>query len=205
MSKRVLGNTKQGLLYVISAPAGTGKSTLVEMLLGEFSEVLAESCSVTTRLPRPGEIAEKHYTFVTPSDFASMVGRGEFLEHAEVFGNNYGTLKIEVANLQAQGKHVVLVIDTQGAIQIQAQKIPAVYIFITPPSMEELRKRLFKRRTEDEDHIAERLRWAAEEMKLHDRYDYHIVNDNLEITYQILRSILIAEEHKNVKKEIPCQ
>ena len=180
---------------MISAPAGTGKSTLVDMILGEFSDVVAESCSCTTRKARPGEISEKHYEFLSIEEFESKMEAKEFLEHAKVFGNYYGTRKSEVESLQKAGKHVVLVIDTQGAMQIQG-KVPAVFIFISPPSMEELKRRLFKRRTETEEKIAERLEWAKHELELAPKYDYHIVNDDLAITYQVLRSIFIAEEHK---------
>ena len=195
MSKKVLGNTDQGLLFVISAPAGTGKSTLVEMLLEEFPDEIVETCSCTTRTPRPGEIAERHYEFISIEEFEKRITAGAFLEYARVFGNYYGTRHEEVARLQAQGKHVVLVIDTQGAMKIRPQ-LPAIFIFIAPPSFEELRRRLFKRRTEDEEKIQERLLWAKQEIAMAPHYDYHIINDNLEITYQVLRSILIAEEHK---------
>lgn len=195
MSKKVLGNKKPGLLFVISAPAGTGKSTLVEMILKEFPEEIAESCSSTTRQPRPGEIAKKHYEFISKQEFEEKIAACEFLEYAKVFGNYYGTRKEEVARLQAEGKHVVLVIDTQGALQIMG-KTPAVFIFISPPTFEELRRRLVNRRTEDEEKIQERLLWAKQEIALAPRYDYHIVNDHLDVTYQVLRSIFIAEEHK---------
>lgn len=195
MSKKVLGNKHSGLLFVISAPAGTGKSTLVEMILKEFPGEIAESCSCTTRLSRPGEIAKKHYEFLSTKEFEHKIEDQEFLEYAKVFGNYYGTRKEEVARLQEEGKHVVLVIDTQGALQIM-ETTPAVFIFISPPSFEELRRRLIKRRTEDEEKIQERLLWAKQEIALAPRYDYHIINDYLDVTYQVLRSIFIAEEHK---------
>ncbi len=180
---------------MISAPAGTGKSTLVEMLLKEFPEAVAESCSSTTRHPRPGEIAKHHYEFISVPEFENKIEAGEFLEYASVFGNYYGTRREEVDRLLKLGKHVILVIDTQGALQI-IEKISAVFIFIKPPSFDELRKRLFKRSTESEEKIQERLLWAEQEIEVASRYDYQIVNDNLEVTYQILRSIFIAEEHK---------
>ncbi len=163
MSNKVLGNTRKGLLFVISAPAGTGKSTLVEMILNEFPDFIAESCSCTTRPPRIGEIAERHYEFISDEEFQAKIRAGEFLEHAEVFGYRYGTRTTMVKGLQASGKHVVLVIDTQGAMQIKG-KVPGIFIFISPPSMEELRRRLFKRRTESEEKMEERLAWAKREM-----------------------------------------
>lgn len=199
MSGKLLGNKKPGLLFIISAPAGTGKSTLVEMLLREFPEDIAESCSCTTRTPRPGEIAQKHYEFISQEQFERKIKADEFLEYAKVFGNFYGTRKEEIERLVGHGKHVILVIDTQGALQMKSKlkkDMPATFIFISPPSFDELRRRLYNRKTESEDKIQERLLWAKKEIALADHYDYHITNDDLEITYQILRSIFIAEEHK---------
>lgn len=194
---KILGNSKKGILFVISAPAGTGKSTLAEMLVDEFPDQVTESCSSTTRPPRPGEVQGRHYDFLSPQEFTQRVERGEFLEHVEVFGHLYGTRLEEVERLQKAGKHVLLVIDTQGALQIRERGIPATFIFLAPPSMEELRRRLFKRKTEEEAMIEQRLKWAELELSRRTLYDYTIVNEELEISYQILRSILIAEEHKN--------
>lgn len=195
MSKKILGNPGKRLLFVISAPAGTGKSTLVDMILEEFPSEIAESCSCTTRTPRPNEISNRHYEFLSIEEFEEKIAAHEFLEYAKVFGNYYGTRKEEVTRLHAEGKHVVLVIDTQGAMKIKSQ-LPAIFIFISPPSLEELRRRLFKRRTEDEEKIQERLLWAKQEIAMASHYDYHIINDHLDTTYQVLRSIFIAEEHK---------
>lgn len=191
----MLGNVKKGQLFVISAPAGTGKSTLVEKMVGEFPDVIAESCSTTTRSPRPGEIKGQHYDFVSKIEFEQLKKKGAFLEHAEVFGDFYGTRTDEILRLENEGKHVILVIDTQGAMQVK-RKMEATFIFISPPSHEELKKRLINRKTEDSKTIEKRLAWAKEEMNRIPFYDYHIVNDDLEITYQILKSIFIAQEHK---------
>ena len=196
MNGKLLGNTNRGLLFVVSAPAGTGKSTLIAMLQNEFPDNIIESCSCTTRLPRIGEVTEKHYDFITNEEFEEKIAAQDFLEYAKVFGHYYGTRKEEVDLLLAQGKHVVLVIDTQGALKVQQQKLEAIFIFISPPSFDELRKRLVKRSTEDEERIQERLLWAKQEIGMVSHYDYHIINDNLDVTYQILRSIFIAEEHK---------
>ncbi len=168
----------------------------MEMILEEFPDEVAESCSCTTRQPRPGEIAKKHYEFITIEAFEEKIANKEFIEYAKVFGNYYGTRKEEVERLQRQGKHVVLVIDTQGAMQIMGQ-VPALFIFVFPPSMDELRRRLFKRKTEDEEKIQERLLVAKQELAFASRYDYQIVNDDLTITHQVLKSIFIAEEHHN--------
>ncbi|NGX53325.1 MAG: Guanylate kinase [Chlamydiae bacterium] len=123
------------------------------------------------------------------------------MEHVKLFGNYYGSRKEEIAALQASGKHVVLVIDTQGAMQLKEKLPKAIFIFINPPSVEELRNRLFKRRTEDEEMIKERLDWSKHEIDLARQYDYQITNDNLEVSYQILRSILIAEEHRSASSK----
>lgn len=165
------------------------------MILREFPEEIAQSCSCTTRFPRVGEVKNKDYDFVSVEEFGKKIAANEFLEYAQVFGDYYGTCNEEVARIRAQGKHVILVIDTRGAMQVK-QKVPGIFIFLSPPSFEELRHRLFKRRTEEEEKIQERLVWAKQEMEMVSHYDYHIVNDDLGTAYQILRSIIIAEEHK---------
>lgn len=191
---KTLGTKKKGLAFVISAPAGTGKTTLVRMLMKECPCV-TESVSFTTRKPRPNEIEGRDYFFVSRSEFEQKIEEGEFLEYAEVFGQFYGTSKQMVLEQQAQGKHVVLVIDTQGALQLMGQ-IEAVFIFICPPSLEELKKRLTGRKSESPEMIGMRLSWAQKEISLADRYDYQIVNDDLETAYEVLKAIFVAEEHK---------
>jgi guanylate kinase len=186
---------KAGLLFVVSAPAGTGKTTLVRMLLDEFHQVV-ESVSFTTREPRQNEIPGRDYFFISTEEFEAKIAQGEFLEYAKVFNHYYGTSSVFVASQQHKGKHVILVIDTQGAMQLMG-KLDAVFIFISPPSLEELRARLYRRRSETDEAIAHRLSWAEKEMALFNRYNYHIINDDLKTAYQVLRSILIAEEHKN--------
>ncbi len=186
---------KKGLLFVISAPAGTGKTTLVRMLCKEFPSVV-ESVSFTTRKPRPNEVNGRDYHFIDTAQFERKIGEGEFLEHAQVFGNHYGTSRKFVESEQRQGKHVVLVIDTQGALQLMG-KIDAIFVFISPPSLKELRSRLLSRKSETEESLERRLSWAEKEMTLAKKYNYHIVNDDLKTAYDVLRSILIAEEHKN--------
>lgn len=186
---------KKGLVFVVSAPAGTGKTTLVRMLLEEFHSVV-ESVSFTTRAPRPNEVPSRDYNFISPEEFEEKIDEGEFLEYAQVFGHYYGTSSKFVEAQRQKGKHVILVIDTQGALQLKG-KIDAIFIFISPPSLEELRSRLHRRKSESEEAIVQRLSWAEKEMALASQYDYHIVNDNLKTAYDVLRSILIAEEHRN--------
>jgi guanylate kinase len=198
MSQKVLGNLPEGLIFVLSAPAGTGKTTLVSMLRSEFSCV-TESISSTTRPPRGEEIPGKDYFFLTEAEFEAKIKAGEFLEYAKVFGHYYGTSKEYVTQQREKGKHVVLVIDTQGALQLMG-KFPATFVFVSPPSLQELRERLFKRKTETVEMIEQRLSWAKQEIELAGKYNYHIINDNLHTAYEVLRSILVAEEHKVRKK-----
>jgi guanylate kinase len=191
----LLGALKRGLVFVISAPAGTGKTTLVRMLQSEF-HCLVESVSFTTRKPRPNETDGKDYFFISKEAFEKKIKEGEFLEHAQVFDNYYGTSKTFVEKEREKGKHILLVIDTQGALQLM-KKLDAAFIFISPPSLEELRARLYRRNADTDKTIELRLSWAEKEMALESRYNYHIINENLKTAYDVLRSILIAEEHKN--------
>lgn len=191
---KVLGERKRGLAFVISAPAGTGKTTLVKMLYKEFDCVVG-SISYTTRKPRAGEVNGRDYHFVSREEFEKKISQGDFLEHAVVYNEYYGTSKSYVEKVQASGKHVVLVVDTQGALQLMG-RFAATFIFISPPSLESLADRLKKRRSESEESLKERLSWAAEEMELAHRYNYNIVNDDLNVAYTVLKSIFIAEEHR---------
>lgn len=196
---KLLGNQKNGLVFVISAPAGTGKTTLVRMLRNEFSCVV-ESISYTTRQPRPGEVDGVHYHFIDEKEFKAKIANEEFLEFVSLYGHYYGTGYQAIQELQKQGKHVILVIDTQGAMQLKAMELKcafkAIYIFLKPPSLKILKERLLTRSTENTQVIEKRLDWAKQELVAASQYDYCIVNDDLMIAYQILRSIFIAEEHR---------
>jgi guanylate kinase len=194
MSSKVLGNRQTGLTFVVSAPAGTGKTTLVTMLMNEFSCVQA-SISCTTRPKRPGEIDGVHYLFLSEEEFSKKVEEGEFLEHITLFGWRYGTSRTVVQRMKEEGKHVVLVIDTQGALQLMGKEA-ATFIFLLPPSLEALALRLTERGTESQENIVSRLSEAEREISMARAYQYVIVNDNLHVAYQALRSILIAEEHR---------
>lgn len=195
MSESMLSNFLTGLVFVLSAPAGTGKTTLVRMLSNEFDSVV-ENVSYTTRPPRSNEINGKDYFFISKKEFESKIKEGDFLEYAKVFGYDYGTSCEYVNFQQKRGKHVFLVIDTQGAIQLKKKNFSAIYIFLSPPSLEVLESRLLNRKTENEKTLARRLSWAEQELKKISYYDYHIVNDSLEHAYTVLRSIIIAEEHR---------
>lgn len=193
--RKVLGDRSEGLIFVVSAPAGTGKTTLVRMLAKEFVCV-RESISYTTRLPRGVEVDGRDYHFIDTATFQDKIERGEFLEYAKVFDHFYGTSRSFVDEERKQGRHVVLVIDTQGALALM-QKLSAVFIFISPPNLMELRQRLAGRASESAEAMEKRLSWAEKEMALASRYTYHIVNDHLSVAYDVLRAIFIAEEHKN--------
>lgn len=194
MAEKLLGSKERGQIFIISAPAGTGKTTLVQRLTQEYPCVVT-SISYTTRKPREGEINGVHYNFVSEKEFEKKIAEGDFLEYVRLYESYYGTSLEWVESRLKQGKHVLLVIDTQGAIQLKG-KISATYIFIAPPSIEELRIRLIRRGTETTEKIEQRLEWSKKEMQAAKFYDYYIVNDDLQIAYQVLKSILIAVEHQ---------
>lgn len=194
MEYKILGNNPKGLAFVVSAPAGTGKTTLVSMLTKEFPFVVG-NVSYTTRPPRAGEVNGVHYHYVSVEEFEAKIHSGDFLEYVKLYGYFYGTSRSAVEDQLLQGHHVILTIDTQGAMQLK-NKFPAIYVFLEPPSMEVLRQRLLGRQTESEEAVHERLELAASEILAAQHYDYIIVNNDLNIAYQVLRSILIAEEHR---------
>ena len=198
MVHHLIGNLKRGLAFVISAPAGTGKTTLVRMLMEEFPSHVKQSISCTTRSPRKGEIEGKDYYFLTEEVFQEKAEQGEFLEQATVFGHKYGMLRKTVETILEEGKHALLVIDTQGAKTLKTV-FPAHFIFIAPPEHEVLKNRLQRRNTESDEMINKRLEWARHELEQAKHYHYLIINDNLDTAYQVLRSIIIAEEHRLIK------
>jgi guanylate kinase len=180
---------QRGKLFVIAAPSGAGKTTLRDYLLTKHPE-LYFSVSVTTRRPRPNEIIHKDYHFMTPEEYARHRENGDFLEHAEVFGNYYGTLREPIEEKMAQGKDVLLDVDTKGAKQVKEQIPDAMLIFIMPPSPEELERRLRSRGTDDEEVISRRLKEAQYEMDQRDFFDYCVVNDDLETAQKELDELL---------------
>ena len=194
MTEKLIGNLKRGLIFILSAPAGTGKTTLVEKLVQEYS-CIVKSISYTTRQPRAGEISGTDYHFVSEETFKEKIAANEFLEYVKLYGDFYGTSRSWVEQQLGRGRHVLLVIDTQGAQQLR-ERVAATSIFLKPPSLEELERRLKIRDTESEAAVIKRLKWANQEMEKEKEYDYQIINDDLEIAYQVLKSIIIAEEHR---------
>ena len=179
-------------LFTISAPSGAGKTSLVKALLEKRAEV-AVSVSHSTRAIRPGEVNSKAYHFVALEEFSRMVDAGEFLEHARVFDNCYGTARASVEALLTSGKHVILEIDWQGARQVKAEKPETVSIFILPPSREELEQRLRLRGTDDESTIKRRMRDADREMSHYNDAEYLVINDVFEQALLDLDAIIHAQ------------
>ena len=187
-------------VFIISAPSGSGKSTLVRRLLQE-APGLTFSISYTTRKPRGAEVDGQNYRFVPREDFESMVSHGEFLEHAEVFGNYYGTHKSVLESAQAESKDLVLDIDVQGARQLKKRIPEAVTIFILAPSRQVLEQRLRARGEDREDVIDRRLRDAAREIGNYQQYDYVLVNRDLDETAASLCGIVRAERARRTRIE----
>lgn len=182
----------RGTLFVLSAPSGAGKTSLCERLLAELPD-MRQSVSFTTRGPRPGEVQDVHYTFVDEDEFRSMIAEGEFIEWAEVHGNFYGTSARRVEEIVEAGLDVLLDIDVQGGGHIKQRFPESVLIFIFPPSLAELRKRLQRRMSDTAETIEKRLKKATDEVRQYSRYDYGIVNDSLEDAVRLLRAVVIAE------------
>ena len=171
--------TEKGVLIIVSAPSGCGKSTILHRLM-ELREKLCFSVSATTRAPREGEQDGVDYFFISREKFDEMVENGEFLEHAEYVGNCYGTPKAAVDAKLNEGYDVYLDIEVQGAMQIKAQRPETLMIFVMPPSLEDLERRLVSRGTDSPEVIQGRLKQAQEEFKLRDQFDFTVVNDEVE-------------------------
>ena len=191
---------RRGLMLVISSPSGAGKTTLARELMKEFSDIRL-SVSATTRPPRPGETDGVDYHFKTHDEFREMIARREFLEWALVFDNLYGTPRADTEALLSAGHDVLFDVDWQGADALHDQ-MPrdVVSVFILPPSIEALKERLAARPGSTDEIVERRMRDAKAEMRHWRRYDYAIVNDNLDVAYQRLKRILLVERLKRLRQ-----
>jgi guanylate kinase len=181
-----------GLLFIVSAPSGAGKTTLIERLVEQTSN-LHMSRSYTSRGARQGEADGVDYNFVTRDRFEAMIAAGEFLEWADVFGNLYGTRALDTESVLAAGDDVVLVIDVQGARKVRCLGLETSTVFVMPPSLEVLERRLRGRSKDSEEAIQRRLEVAREEVQAFVEYDYIVLNDELAVAVDRLRAIVLAE------------
>ncbi|WP_238067076.1 guanylate kinase [Pseudomonas shirazica] len=181
-------NHSSGTLYIVSAPSGAGKTSLVTALIKADKRV-SVSVSHTTRAMRPGEQHGVNYHFVSHDDFKGLIAKGDFLEHAEVFGNFYGTSRSALQEVLDQGNDLILEIDWQGAQQVRKLMPEALSVFILPPSLQALRERLDGRGQDSEEIIAGRMKEAVSEMVHYDEYDYVIINDDFDVALEDLKAV----------------
>lgn len=195
MEKQSESVTPKGVLLVVSGPSGAGKGTICQLLREQLPD-LGYSISVTTRQPRTGEVDGVNYFFKTVPEVKNMIAAGELLEYAEVYGNYYGTPRKYVEDLLNSGHDVLLEIDIQGALQIKKRFPEGVFVFIVPPSLDELSARIYKRGTDSEDVIKRRMASAAGELTYAAEYDYIIVNDIAEKAAHKVLTIMEAERYR---------
>ena len=186
---------RKGLLILISGPSGTGKGTVCDLLRKNHPEI-SYSISATTRQPRPGEQDGVNYYFYDKEKFRQMIDAGELLEWAEVYGNYYGTPKQKVLDRLNAGEDILLEIDTQGALNVMKAVPEGLFIFLLPPSLEELANRLKGRGTETEESLQRRLGAAVDEIKIAHNYRYVVVNDKVEAAEKAIAGIIEAEHHR---------
>ncbi len=191
---------QKGLLIVVSGASGTGKGTVCKKILSDLPEV-AYSISATTRAPRPGEVDGKEYYFLSVEEFKSWIADGKFLEHAEVYGNFYGTPLNKIEERLNRGEDILLEIDVQGALNVKRKCSEGVYIFLLPPSLEELKRRIEGRGTETPESLSRRMKNALAEINVGLEYDYVVVNDSIENAAEKIKAILTAERLKVSRNE----
>lgn len=201
MAGWTLSTSRTGLLIVLSAPSGGGKSSVAKALLGADTK-LEYSISVTTRPKRPDEVDGRHYHFVTPDEFHRFVREGAFYEFAEVHDHLYGTRRDAIEQTLAAGRDVLMDLDVQGGLNLKRQTPDAVLIFLLPPSLDVLRHRLEKRGTDTPEVIARRLAKAEQEIRHWCEYDYAVMNDDLDLAVARVRGIVEAERHRPPRMEV---
>ncbi len=190
----------RGLLIVISGASGTGKGTVCKRLLAENPN-LVYSISATTRSPRAGETDGVEYFFLTVDEFKNWIAEGKFLEYAEVYGNFYGTPAHKIEERLNRGEDVLLEIDIQGALNVMQKRPDGVYIFLLPPSIDELKKRITNRGTESAETFSRRMRAAANEIETGKKYQYAVVNDTVDAAVAKIQAIIAAERCKVIRNE----
>ncbi len=191
--------TKRGLLIVLSGPSGVGKGTVRAAIFSKGEQKFVYSISATTRLPRTGETDGVDYFFKTREEFEQMIQNKQLLEYAEYVGNYYGTPLEYVENTLATGKDVFLEIDVQGAIQVRELMPEGVFIFLTPPDLNELESRIVNRGTDSDEVIAKRMKTAREELELMKYYDYSVVNDTVDNAVQKIEAIIQTEHLRIIR------
>ena len=191
--------TKRGLLIVLSGPSGVGKGTVRAAIFSKGEQKFVYSISATTRLPRTGETDGIDYFFKTREEFERMIQNKQLLEYAEYVGNYYGTPLEYVENTLASGKDVFLEIDVQGAIQVRELMPDGVFIFLTPPDLNELESRIVNRGTDSDEVIAKRMKTAREELELMKYYDYSVVNDTVDNAVQKIEAIIQTEHLRIIR------
>ena len=196
---------RSGKVFVISGPSGVGKGTICSVLMRDYPELAATTVSVTTRAPRAGEVDGVHYYFRTNEEFDEMLKAGMFLETVDKYTHRYGTLYSEVERILDSGKNVILEIEMVGGLNVKKRIPESVLVFILPPSLEALTKRILSRGSETPEQIAVRQAQVDEEFDLSAGYEYFVVNDDLTDAVEKVRSIIIAEGLKGEGKEIKKQ
>ena len=194
----------RGQIFVLSAPSGTGKSTVAGLVRQELTD-LAYSVSLTTRAPRAGETEGVDYHFVTPQEFQDHIAAGHMAEHAEIFGNLYGTSANMLATTLDQGRDLLLDIDVKGAAQLRGHFPQGIYIFLLPPSRAELERRLRQRGSENEDQVRQRLDRAVEEFAQAEHYTHLVVNDQLDQAVREVAAVITAERLRTPRRLGPAR
>ena len=186
---------RKGLLLVVSGPSGAGKGTICKAILDQNDQITL-SVSATTRKPRNGEVHGVNYFFLEKEEFTSMIEKGEFLEYAQIYDNFYGTPKSAIMETLDNGQDVILEIEMQGARQVKEVYPEGIFVFVLPPSLEELKNRIVGRGTETEEEIEKRFSCAFKEINQIDDYDYFIVNEDVEKSVRELEAIISSEKNK---------